>query len=1117
MRIADIVQQLSNTALVQDVSKLLLSKKEARIHFKNGSGSFLSLLLAGLKGVQFPQVIIANDKESAAYIYNDLEVFLNKEKVLFFPESYRHPYQYDEGTENANIIQRAEVLNLINQKNTGYFIVTYPKALAEKVVGKKHLIEHSMKINLGDSLSIDFLMELLFEYGFERTDFVTKPGEFAIRGGIFDVFSYSHDQPYRIEFFGDDIDSMRIFDVADQLTTEKVEELTILPNIQKQLLGESRMSFVEYLHENTVVWLQDEQLLMDRLSQTYQKAETAFEKIKDSAIKQLPPEELYVNGESFQSVLRNYANLYYNASVVEDIDKTFNLNTFPQPNFNKNFDLLVEDLSRNEQKGYHTVIFSDTKGQADRLQGILSDINCKVDIDFLPAGIHEGFIVDELKLACYTDHQIFDKYHRFKLKEGFKESKQALTIKELTNLQKGDFVVHIDYGIGRFDGLEIMEFGDKTQETIRLRYKDNDVLYVGIHALHKVSRYAGKEGSVPAINKLGTNTWKAKKAKAKGRVKELAFNLIQLYAKRKAQKGFEFSPDNYLQNELEASFMYQDTPDQAKTTEAVKADMQKEYPMDRLVCGDVGFGKTEIAIRAAFKAVCDSKQVAVLVPTTVLAIQHYKTFKKRFEGFPVRVDYVNRFKSAKKTKQTLEDLANGKVDVLIGTHRIVGKDVKFLDLGLLIIDEEQKFGVGVKEKLKNFKLNVDTLTLTATPIPRTLQFSLMGARDLSVINTPPPNRYPIETRVVGFSEEVLRDAIRYEIDRGGQVFFIHNRVQNITEVAGSIKRILPDARVGIGHGQMEGAKLEQVMVDFIEGEYDVLVATTIIESGLDIPNANTIIINSAQNFGLSDLHQMRGRVGRSNKKAFCYLITPPMSSLSEDARKRLRAIEEFSDLGSGFNIAMKDLDIRGAGDLLGAEQSGFITDIGYETYQKILEEALNELKENEFKELFEEENAKKEYVREVHIDSDLELRIPTTYVNTVSERLILYKELNACDNEEQLKDWANHMIDRFGELPETVVDLMETIKLRWIAKSLAVEKIFLKNNTMRCYFINNPESPFFESEIFTEVLAYVQKNPMKVEMREIKGKLALTFKHIDNVYIAIERLSEINIPVEIES
>ena len=799
--------------------------------------------------------------------------------------------------------------------------------------------------------------------------------------------------------------------------------------------------------------------------------------------------------------------------MVQFESNTIHFNISPQPTFNKNFDLLIENLKDLKKQGFQTIIVSNQPKQIERIYAVFEDLEADVNFTTLDVSFNQGFINNDLKIACYTDHQIFERYHRFKLKEGFRKNKQALTLKEVYNLNKGDFVTHIDHGVGRFSGLEIIDVNGKPQEAIRLVYRDNDVLYVSIHSLHRISKYTGKDGTQPKLNKIGSPQWDKVKKKTKSKVKEIAYDLIKLYAKRKQEKGFAFSPDTYLQNELEASFFFEDTPDQLTTTEAIKKDMESDAPMDRLVCGDVGFGKTEVAIRAAFKAVADSKQVAVLVPTTILSLQHYKTFSDRLKNFPCNVDYINRFKSAKQITETVKKLKEGKIDILIGTHAIVGKRVEFKDLGLIIIDEEQKFGVGVKDKLKTLRASVDTLTLTATPIPRTLQFSLMGARDLSIINTPPPNRQPVQTEVIGFNEEILRDAISYETSRGGQVYFVHNRVQNIHEVAGMIQRLCPGVRVGIGHGQMDGKKLEKVMMEFINGQYDVLVATTIIESGIDVSNANTIIINQAQNFGLSDLHQMRGRVGRSNKKAFCYLIAPPMHTLPSDSRKRLEAIAHFTDLGSGFNISMRDLDIRGAGNLLGGEQTGFISDIGFEMYQKILNEALQELREEEFKDLFDKENEDlegKTFVQDTVLETDLELLLPDDYVNNVSERLSLYQELDNCKNEDDLNNFIKQLEDRFGDLPQPAIELCESIKLRWLAKQIGFEKLVIKSKKMIGYFVYKQDSPYYESPQFTKVLNFMQTNPKNCQMNERNHKLRLIFTGIDSVEKALKNLKQIS-------
>ncbi len=1053
-------------------------------------------------------LFILDEKEEAVFFFNDLEHLCRNEKVLFFPASSRLPYVLEE-TENANILMRAEVLNGISKDNRPTIIITYPDALCEKVVTRKHLEKNTLELISGQKYSIDFIDEVLLDYEFDKVDFVYEPGQFSIRGGIIDIFSFSNEDPYRVEFFGHDVESIRSFDTITQLSKQIMARINIIPNVQDKILKESRESFFDFIPADTKIWIKSVELVSRKMELEMEKAVRAFSKI-DSPIKHLPPEELYVNADHFKMKLADFTLFEFGRSSELQSPVKIEFDIRSQPAFNKNFDLLAKDLALHSKNGFDNIILADNSKQVERLYSIFEDIGKEVHLHPLKLPIREGFVDFDLKLVCYTDHQIFERYHRYKLKEGFNKTKEAITLKELLSLQKGDFVTHIDYGIGQYSGLEKIHVNGRDQEAIRLIYKGGDVLYVSIHSLHRISKYTGKEGTQPVLNKLGTATWQTLKQKTKKKVKEIAFDLIKLYAKRKSQKGFQFSPDNYLQNELEASFIYEDTPDQYKATVAVKKDMENENPMDRLICGDVGFGKTEIAMRAAFKAVNDSKQVAIICPTTILSLQHFKSFRERFKDFPCTVDYINRFKSAKSKKEVLDKVAKGELDILIGTHALVSKDVKFKDLGLLIIDEEQKFGVGVKDKLKLFKANVDTLTLTATPIPRTLQFSLMGARDLSVINTAPPNRYPVQTEVSTFNEELIRDKIMYEVNRGGQVFFIHNRVQNIQEMAGLISRICPGVRVKTGHGQMDGEELENVMVDFIEGMFDVLVATTIVESGIDIANVNTIFINDAQNFGLSDLHQLRGRVGRSNKKAFCVLLTQPMHTLSSEARKRIAAIEQFSNLGSGFSIAMRDLDIRGAGNLLGAEQSGFITDIGYETYQKILEEALQELRENEFKDLYEEElKTQHTFVRDCVIETDMELLIPDDYVNTVNERLILYRELDDLKNEFELEQYRKKLIDRFGPLPAVTTELLQTIRMRWLARDMGIEKLFLKNKKMVCYFVTNENSPYYQTEKFTAVLKFVQQNQYKVKMEEKNKRLTLTFPEIKDIEQAYASLNKV--------
>ena len=1104
-----IVNHYQAASKVDLVFKALQQEKD---HFQisNLVGSSLSFIISEtFKKLEKPYLLICNDKEEAAYYLNDLEQLLGEKNVLFYPGSYRRPYQIEE-TDNANVLLRSEVLNRINSQKKPAVVVTYPTALFEKVVTKKELEKSTLKVNQGENLSLDFVNEILFEYNFNRVDFVTEPGEFSVRGGIVDVFSFSNDEPFRIEFFGDEVDSIRTFDVETQLSLDKLTKISIMPNVENKALQESRQSFLKYISSKTILFLKNEELLKGNLDKFYKKADDAFEKLSKD-VKHAKPSELFCDGNEIISQLTDFSVAYYGKSKQEDAKVAFNIK--PQPSFNKQFDLLIEDLNVHHNKGYKNYILCANEKQAQRFHDIFEDAETKVYYETLVFSMYQGFIDEDLKIVCYTDHQIFERYNRFRLKNGYAK-KQNITLKELTNLNTGDFVTHIDHGIGKFAGLQKIDVEGKKQEAIKLIYGDRDILYVSIHSLHKISKFNGKDGKPPKVYKLGSDAWKKVKQKTKARVKNIAFNLIQLYAKRRLQKGFAFGPDTHMQHELEASFLYEDTPDQFTSTQDVKADMEKDQPMDRLVCGDVGFGKTEVAIRAAFKAVDNGKQVAVLVPTTILAFQHFKTFSERLKDFPVTIDYLNRFRTTKQKNGVIEGIKEGTVDIVIGTHQLTNKKIQFKDLGLLIIDEEQKFGVSVKDKLKTIKENVDTLTLTATPIPRTLQFSLMAARDLSVIKTPPPNRHPIETNVIRLSEETMRDAISYEISRGGQVFFIHNRIENIKEVAGMLQRLVPNAKIGIGHGQMEGKKLEELMLSFMSGEFDVLVSTTIIESGLDVPNANTIFINNANNFGLSDLHQMRGRVGRSNKKAFCYFITPPYHMMTDEARKRITALEMFSELGSGLNIAMKDLEIRGAGDLLGGEQSGFMNDIGFDTYQKILEEAIVELKENEFKDLYPvDENEVKEYVKEVTIDTDFEILFPDDYVNSVSERLNLYNKLSDLKEEKELVTFESEIIDRFGEFPTQVVDLLDSVRIKWLAKELGLEKVILKNKRMIGYFVSNQQSDFYQTEAFSRMLKYVQKNPKSCVMKEKTTKkglrLLITFIKIDSVSTALKILEKV--------
>jgi len=1093
-----------------------LQQENQKLHLQHLSGSSLSFVISSsFKNLEKPYLIICDDKEEAAYYLNDLEQLLEEKNVLFYPGSYRRPYQIEE-VDNVNILLRSEVLNRINSRKKPAIIVTYPDALFEKVVTKSELDRNTLKLTVGEGISLDFVNEMLFEYNFNRVDFVTEPGEFAIRGGIVDVFSFSNEEPYRIEFFGDEVDSIRTFDIETQLSTETIKKISILPNVENKKLQEKRESFLKYISSKTVVFIKNQELLLGKLDRLFEKAETAFAALKEG-IQLGEPKELFCAGNLIKQQLDKF-NLVTvgsnrHAELVSASQHEIQFQTSPQPSFNKQFDLLIANLNENTKNGIKNYLFCANEKQAQRFHDIFKDIDKDVVYQTLIFPLYKGFVDVNLKIACYTDHQIFERYHKFRLKSGFTK-KQAITLKELSNLEIGDYVTHIDHGIGKFGGLQKIDVEGKKQEAIKLIYGDRDILYISIHSLHKITKFNGKDGKAPKIYKLGSGAWKKLKQKTKLRVKKIAYDLIKLYAKRKMQKGFQYNPDSYMQLELESSFMFEDTPDQLKSTQDVKADMESEQPMDRLICGDVGFGKTEVAIRAAFKAVDNGKQVAILVPTTILAFQHARTFRERLKDFPVVIDYLNRFRTAKQRTEIIKNLAEGKIDIIIGTHQLVNKKVNFKDLGLLIVDEEQKFGVSVKDKLKTIKENVDTLTLTATPIPRTLQFSLMAARDMSIISTPPPNRHPIDTNVIRFSEETIRDAIHYEISRGGQVFFIHNRIENIKEVAGMIQRLLPDAKVAIGHGQMEGRKLEQLMLSFMNNEFDVLVSTTIVESGLDVPNANTIFINNANNFGLSDLHQMRGRVGRSNKKAFCYFITPPYHMMTDDARKRIQALELFSDLGSGINIAMKDLEIRGAGDLLGGEQSGFINDIGFDTYQKILNEAIEELKENEFKSLYKEDSGKpKVFVKEIQIDTDFELLFPDDYINIITERLNLYSELGDLQNEEALQEYQKRLVDRFGELPVQAQDLLDSVRLKWIAKNIGLERLILKRNKMIGYFIADQQSSFYQTPIFTRVLQFVQQNPRICVMKEKETKqglrLLLSFDNISSVEKALAILRKV--------
>jgi transcription-repair coupling factor (superfamily II helicase) len=1004
--------------------------------------------------------------------------------------------------DNANVLLRAEVLNILsNYSGQSLSIVTYPAAMTEKVINRKSLVKNTLSIRVGDKIDRNFVAETLNEYDFERTDFVYEAGQYSVRGGILDVFSYAAEYPYRLDFFGDEVDSIRTFHPETQLSIQSVSAMHLIPDVQTKLIQETRESFFTFLPENTKIWIKDLSILSNVLTENFEKGTMVYEVNSSSDINLLnKPEERWETAKTIKKSLQGFACVEFGKRSHLKNSETI---VFPSKNpgaFQKDFERLATTLLDNQTHGFHNIISSESPRQLERLEVIFNEINTSIQFKPLQISLREGFVDEQTKVAFYPDHQLFDRYHRYKEKNKFSKNK-ALTLKELRSLQVGDFVTHIDYGIGRFAGLNLVETANGEQEVIRLIYRDDDVLSVSIHSLHKISKYSGKEGAPPSMSKLGSPDWDNKKSRVKKQVKDIAKELISLYAKRKNAPGFSFSPDTYLQAELESSFLYEDTPDQAKATIDVKADMEKPHPMDRLVCGDVGFGKTEIAIRAAFKAVADSKQVAVLVPTTVLAMQHYRTFHDRLAAFPCKVEYINRFKSTKQINETLARVASGQTDILIGTHRLVNKDVQFKSLGLMIIDEEQKFGVKVKDRLKEMRVDVDVLTLTATPIPRTLHFSLMGARDLSIIATPPPNRQPVETKLIVLSDEVLRDGVREEISRGGQVFVVYNRIGELESIANRILRLVPDAKIAVAHGQMEGDQLEKIMMGFIEGHYDVLVATNIIESGLDIPNANTIFILNANNFGLSDLHQMRGRVGRSNKKAYCYLATPSLANLTSDARKRLSALEEFSDLGDGIKVAMRDLDIRGAGNLLGAEQSGFINDLGYDMYHKILDEAVQELKENEFRKLFEVDLEQVAEMLKVDctIETDLRVLIPEDYVQSISERLALYTRLDEIEDEETLATFMKEIKDRFGDLPNEVNDMIELVKCRWKAQVLGIEKILLKNNILKFHFVSSESARPLDQNIVIKVISFVNNKKGLCQLREKAGKMILQIDKVSSI------------------
>ena len=1082
----------------------------ALIDLNGLKGSAKSLLPAVLfQSNKYTQVLIVSGQEQARYTYTDLHTFIEEQKVHFFPSPYKKD-QPTKGYDNGAILERTDVLNSLKHKtSTGHLVVTYPEALSEKVISQEELHENTFQVKVKDKLDIDFIIEFLTTYGFERTDFVFEAGTFSIRGGIVDIFSYAHEKPFRVELFEDEVDSIRMFDPESQLSIQKLSEVTIIPNLEHKEDQQNTIPFLSYLPNNTILTYDDPDYTAEVIDKFYHEAEERFQ--DDPNNFELKPSEFLDKGQDFLNLLERFPRIDVGTRERSDASYQQNFDMQAQPAFNKNFELLKEALLKNTSQKYQNLIFSESVKQVERIYAIFEDQGNEVEFTPLYQSLHEGFVDNELKLACYSERQIFNRYHKYKQTSYYK-GEQALTLKELRELQSGDFITHIDHGVGVFRGLTKISNNGQTQEAVRLEYKGGDMLYVNIHSLYKISKYQGKEGQNPTLNKLGTNKWANTKQKAKRKVKDIARDLIKLYAKRKASKGFQFSPDTYLQTQLEASFLYEDTPDQAKSTEDVKQDMESEFPMDRLICGDVGFGKTEVAMRAAFKAITEGKQVAVLVPTTVLSLQHYKTFQERLKDFPVTVDYISRFRSKKQQTQTLKNLEEGNIDIIIGTHRLTGNDIKFKDLGLLIVDEEQKFGVSSKEKLKGLKANVDTLTLTATPIPRTLQFSMMGARDFSIINTPPENRQPVETHVEVFDSDKIKTAIEQEMERGGQVFFVHNRVSDIYTIHDTLKDLVPQANIAVGHGQMEGKKLEEVMLNFVDGYYDVLLSTSIVENGLDISNANTIIINQAQNFGLSDLYQLRGRVGRSNVKAQALLLTPPQSVLTQDARRRLSALEEFTDLGSGFNIAMRDLDIRGAGNLLGAEQSGFIAEVGFDMYQKILDEALQELKHDEFSELFREEEASQPAPtfrsKDCQIDTDLEILIPDYYVSNTEERLNLYQQLNELKSEEQLSGFKQNLEDRFGPVPTATDELLDTIRLKWLGMEVGIEKIILKNGKLRATFMGSAENnEFYQSDKFGEILSFVQEHPDECRFDQQQEGLKLTIFKVRSIQEALSTLN----------
>lgn len=1083
-----------------------------RFFFKGLNGSAGAVAIASLfsKGGG-SYICLLNDHEEAGYFYHDLVQLTHHPSVYFFPSAYRRAIKYGH-IDPSNEILRTEVLSMLEDKQASFIIVTYPDALAEKVVSQAVLKDNTLKIHTGERIDNMFVADVLDTYGFEQVDYVYEPGQYALRGSILDIFSFSCEYPYRIDFFGNEVESIRSFDIETQLSREKQESIYIVPQISKN--NADGTTLPDSLPEDTWLVARDLVWCKERIDSIWNDSPATAdnESFRDAE----DMRRRLVDGSDFLRSALRFRQINIGTRSDETPQATLAFDTQLQPIYHKNFDLVSESFHRYLAEGYTLYILSDVEKQTARIRTIFEDRGDPIPFTPVNKTIHAGFADTTLRICLFTDHQVFDRFHKFNLKsEKARSGKISLTLKELNQFATGDYIVHIDHGIGQFGGLVRTEVNGKMQEAIKLIYQHNDIIFVSIHALHKLSKYKGKDsGEPPKLSKLGTGAWEKMKERTKKKVKDIARDLIVLYSKRRQEKGFAYSPDSFMQHELEASFIYEDTPDQVKATNDVKEDMENPRPMDRLICGDVGFGKTEVAIRAAFKAVADNKQVAVLVPTTVLAFQHFQTFTERLKDFPCRIEYISRARTNAQIKAILKDTAEGKVDILVGTHRIVSKDVRFKDLGLLIIDEEQKFGVSVKEKLRQLKTNVDTLTMTATPIPRTLQFSLMGARDLSSITTPPPNRYPVQTEVERFNPDIIREAINFEMSRNGQVFFINNRIQNIYEIEALVRREVPDARIAVGHGQMEPDKLEKIILDFVNYEYDVLIATSIVESGIDVPNANTIIINNAQQFGLSDLHQLRGRVGRSNRKAFCYLLSPPLSTLSQEARRRLQAIENFSELGSGIHIAMQDLDIRGAGNMLGAEQSGFIADLGYETYQKILEEAVDELKSEEFADLYTDAEAGKRdsgsaYVRETFIESDLELLFPPTYIPNDSERISLYRELDNMEEERDIMAFTERLKDRFGKVPKEGKELIRIVRLRRMAKKLGMEKIVLKKGQMSLYLVSNSDSPYYQSEAFDKLLEFVQRHPRQCNLRDQNGKRSILIKNVPTVETACQLLQEI--------